>query len=128
MTLSKASNNQRANGEPGKLSSYYTRPGAEGYRVNKDATWGDAANRRLRVITVGAGLSGILMAYRLQADCANIEHSVYEKNHDIGGTWLENRFAIRPSVACMIAANKLPADIPVALATFPPTPMLSHSH
>lgn len=43
----------------------------------------------LKVITIGAGVSGILMAYLIQRDCVNVEHVIYEKNGDIGGTWLE---------------------------------------
>lgn len=81
---------------------YYTRPGAEGYRVNKDVTLNDPSNRKMRVITVGAGVSGILMAYRLQTDCANVEHVIYEKNHDIGGTWLESRY---PGCACDVPSH-----------------------
>lgn len=81
---------------------YSSRPGAEGYRINKDITWNDASNRKIRVITVGAGVSGILMAYRLQADCANVEHTVYEKSHDIGGTWLDSRY---PGCACDVPSH-----------------------
>ena len=45
----------------------------------------DPENRKLRVLTIGAGISGILMAYRLQNDCENVEHVIYERNSDIGG-------------------------------------------
>lgn len=31
------------------------------------------------------------MAYQIQKHCENVEHVIYEKNEDIGGTWLENR-------------------------------------
>lgn len=51
----------------------------------------DPSNRKLRVITIGGGVTGILMAYRIQKDAGNVEHAIYEKNADIGGTWLENR-------------------------------------
>jgi hydroxyversicolorone monooxygenase len=46
---------------------------------------------KVRVITIGAGISGILMAHLIQRDCTNVEHVIYEKNGDIGGTWLEVR-------------------------------------
>lgn len=88
------------NGTPKK--KYYTRFGAEGYRVNKDITWKDPDNRKMRVITVGAGVSGILMTYRLQTDCSNVEHVVYENNDDIGGTWLESRY---PGCACDVPSH-----------------------
>lgn len=52
---------------------------------------GDPNNRKIRVITVGCGFSGILMAYQIQKHCENVEHVMYDKNEDIGGTWLENR-------------------------------------
>lgn len=34
-------------------------------------------------------MSGILMAHLIQRDCLNVTHIIYEKNGDIGGTWLE---------------------------------------
>jgi len=37
------------------------------------------------------------MAYKLQKECQEVEHVIYEKNADIGGTWLENRY---PGAAC----------------------------
>ncbi len=60
--------------------------GPEGpYRIPGHLTWMDPKNRKLRVLTIGAGISGILMAYRIQKDCENVEHVVYERNSDIGG-------------------------------------------
>jgi cation diffusion facilitator CzcD-associated flavoprotein CzcO len=44
------------------------------------------------VLTIGAGFSGILLAYQIQKHCENVEHVIYEKNADLGGTWLENRY------------------------------------
>jgi cation diffusion facilitator CzcD-associated flavoprotein CzcO len=32
------------------------------------------------------------MAYQIQKYCQNVEHVIYEKNAEIGGTWLENRY------------------------------------
>lgn len=48
-------------------------------------------NRKIKVLTIGAGVSGIMMAYKLQKYCENIEHVIYEKDVDIGGVWLQNR-------------------------------------
>lgn len=45
----------------------------------------DPQNRRLRVLSIGAGVSGILMAYQIQKMCENVEHVIYEKNEDIAG-------------------------------------------
>jgi 4-hydroxyacetophenone monooxygenase len=39
---------------------------------------------------VGAGMSGILTAYRLHQ--AGVSFVVLEKNDGIGGTWLENTY------------------------------------
>lgn len=46
----------------------------------------------MRVLTIGAGLSGIQLAYQIQKYTQNVEHVIYEKNARIGGTWLENRY------------------------------------
>jgi 4-hydroxyacetophenone monooxygenase len=39
---------------------------------------------------VGAGMSGIIAAHRLRQ--AGVEGVVFEKNDDVGGTWLENDY------------------------------------
>ena len=65
----------------------YSQPGSSGYNIDQDVTFNDPNNRKLRVLTIGAGVTGILMAYRIQEDCGNVEHVIYEKNADIGGTW-----------------------------------------
>ncbi|HSM95096.1 MAG TPA: NAD(P)/FAD-dependent oxidoreductase [Rhizomicrobium sp.] len=49
-----------------------------------------AARGRMRVVVIGAGMSGILSAIRLQQ--AGIAFDVIEKNADVGGTWLENTY------------------------------------
>ncbi|KAK1810036.1 hypothetical protein LTR12_015613 [Friedmanniomyces endolithicus] len=84
----------------------YSQPGSSGYNINPDTTFNDPSNRKLRVLTIGAGVTGILMAYRIQKDCPNVEHVIYEKNEDIGGTWLENRY---PGAACDIPSHALAA-------------------
>jgi 4-hydroxyacetophenone monooxygenase len=43
-----------------------------------------------RVAVIGAGMSGILAAIRLQQ--AGVPYVVIEKNADVGGTWLENTY------------------------------------
>lgn len=62
----------------------------------------DPKNRRLRVLSIGAGVSGILMAYQIQKLCDNFDYVIYEKNEDIAGTWLENRY---PGCACDIPSH-----------------------
>jgi len=46
--------------------------------------------RRVSVGIVGAGMSGIIAAHRLRQ--AGVEVVVFEKNDDVGGTWLENDY------------------------------------
>jgi 4-hydroxyacetophenone monooxygenase len=43
-----------------------------------------------RVLVIGAGMSGLLVAHRLQQ--AGVAFTVLEKNDDVGGTWLENTY------------------------------------
>ena len=45
---------------------------------------------RVVVGIVGAGMSGIIAAHRLRQ--AGVEVVVFEKNDDVGGTWLENDY------------------------------------
>ncbi len=49
-----------------------------------------AARKTLRVVVIGAGMSGILSAIRLKQ--AGIAFDVIEKNPDVGGTWFENTY------------------------------------
>ncbi|RSL57412.1 hypothetical protein CEP51_014246 [Fusarium floridanum] len=74
---------------------------ADGYVV-PDVTYKDPKNRRIRVVTIGAGFSGILLAYRIQKELENVEHVIYEKNGDVGGAWLENRY---PNCACDVPSH-----------------------
>ena len=82
-------------------ADYYTgnsnndRSGGE-YKI-PDITYYSLQNRKIKVLTIGAGVSGILMAYQIQKHCEHVEHVIYEKNEDIGGTWLENRY---PGCGC----------------------------
>ncbi|KAF2741842.1 FAD/NAD(P)-binding domain-containing protein [Sporormia fimetaria CBS 119925] len=79
----------------------YSTPGSGGYEI-PNIVYNDPSSRKLKVLTVGAGFSGILMAYQIQKHCQNIEHVIYEKNADLGGTWLENRY---PGAACDIPSH-----------------------
>lgn len=53
--------------------------------------------RPLRVVIIGSGISGIIASVRFRQRIANLDICVYEKNEDVGGTWLENRY---PGCAC----------------------------
>lgn len=50
--------------------------------------------RPIRIVIAGAGLSGIA-AVKIFKDKflgQPVELTIYEKNADVGGTWLENRY------------------------------------
>lgn len=47
--------------------------------------------RNIRVVCIGAGISGIAAAYKFQRRLTDAMLTIYEKNHDVGGTWLENK-------------------------------------
>ncbi len=61
----------------------------------------DNGAKKLRYIIIGAGMSGILCGIRLKE---RGEHNfvIYEKGHDIGGTWRDNTY---PGVACDTPAH-----------------------
>ena len=48
--------------------------------------------RKLKVIAIGAGASGLLLAYKIQRHFDNFELTVFEKNPGVSGTWFENRY------------------------------------
>lgn len=64
--------------------------------------------RKLRVACVGAGASGLCLAYKMERmlEKGSWELTLFEKNKHFGGTWYENTY---PGVAC---------DIPSHLYTF----------
>lgn len=62
---------------------------------------------QIKVIGVGAGAAGILLAYKLQKTLKDVSLTIYEKDVGIGGTWIENRY---PGVAC---------DVPAHIYTYP---------
>lgn len=47
--------------------------------------------RPMKVICIGAGISGILTAIRFPQHIQNLDLVVYEKNEGLGGTWFENK-------------------------------------
>lgn len=48
------------------------------------------SEREFNAIVIGAGMSGIAAAHRLRQ--AGVTVTVLEKNEDVGGTWLENKY------------------------------------
>lgn len=83
-----------------------------GYRITDNMIYEPYPEQKsFRIVMMGAGASGIdFLHHAIQAfkkDDPDVEFVAYEKNHDIGGTWLENRY---PGCAC---------DIPSASYQFP---------
>ncbi|ELQ38951.1 4-coumarate-CoA ligase 2 [Pyricularia oryzae Y34] len=67
--------------------------------------------RRMRVITIGAGFSGLLMAHKFQHRFPElrdaVQHTIFEALPDVGGTWLVNQY---PGLRC---------DVPAHIYAFP---------
>lgn len=62
-------------------------------RDARDVDWDDVpaeARAGFHVVVIGAGMSGLLTAIRLEH--AGIPYTVIEKNDGVGGTWLENTY------------------------------------
>ncbi|RMJ03531.1 hypothetical protein CDV36_014938 [Fusarium kuroshium] len=58
--------------------------------------------RHLRIVTVGAGAAGLNLAYQMERHMKAVDHIIYEKNPEVGGTWYENRY---PGCACDIPSH-----------------------
>ncbi|KPI36940.1 putative sterigmatocystin biosynthesis monooxygenase stcW [Cyphellophora attinorum] len=58
--------------------------------------------RSLRVAVIGAGLSGVTAGVLLPAKVPKIQLTIFDKNEDVSGTWLEN---VYPGVRCDIPAH-----------------------
>lgn len=67
--------------------------------------------RKLKVFTIGAGFSGLLMAHKFQHRFPEmqdiVDHTIFEAHHEVGGTWLVNNY---PGVQC---------DVPAHIYAFP---------
>ncbi|KIW78333.1 hypothetical protein Z517_08168 [Fonsecaea pedrosoi CBS 271.37] len=74
----------------------WPRQSANGYRIQEQLS---GTERPIRIIHVGAGASGICFSKFAAESLHNAEWVCYDKNADIGGTWLENRY---PGCACDI--------------------------
>ena len=48
--------------------------------------------RSIKVICIGAGMSGILCGIRFPQRIPNLELTIYDKNDEVGGVWYENRY------------------------------------
>lgn len=60
------------------------------------------STRHIRILGVGAGASGLNLIRALRLNLSDYEIVVYEKNADVGGTWLENRY---PGCRCDVPSH-----------------------
>jgi hypothetical protein len=62
--------------------------------------------RKLRVITIGAGFSGLIIAHKFQHRFPElqdiVDHTIFEARSDLGGTWLVNTY---PGVQCDVPSH-----------------------
>ena len=71
----------------------------DGFRVKEQVLY---AKKPVRMICVGAGAAGLTIAYQAEQKLENVTLQIYEKNNDVGGTWLENRY---PGCTCDIPSH-----------------------
>ncbi|KAF7531082.1 hypothetical protein G7054_g9231 [Neopestalotiopsis clavispora] len=69
------------------------------YKVNEEPR---GSVRSIRIITIGAGASGLNILHTLREKLTEYEIVVYEKNSKVGGTWYENRY---PGCKCDIPSH-----------------------
>ncbi|KAJ5414816.1 hypothetical protein N7509_000150 [Penicillium cosmopolitanum] len=60
------------------------------------------SSRQLKIICIGAGASGLNLAFQARAHLRDVDLVIFEKNNEVGGTWYENRY---PGCACDIPAH-----------------------
>ncbi len=77
----------------------------------------DSTRSDLRFIIMGAGMSGILSAIKLQ-EAGLDNYAIYEKADRLGGTWRENEY---PGIACDVPSH-------IYCYTYSPNPEWSHRH
>jgi len=62
--------------------------------------------RKIRVITIGAGYSALVIAHNFQHKNPEmqdiVEHKIFEGRSEVGGTWLVNTY---PGVQCDVPAH-----------------------
>ncbi|KAK5114047.1 hypothetical protein LTR85_010353 [Meristemomyces frigidus] len=69
--------------------------------------------RKLRMVCIGSGFAGLTLAYKIQHERKLgdvIDFQIYERLHDVGGTWLVNKY---PGLTC---------DVPIHIYTLPWAP------
>ncbi|KAK8090027.1 hypothetical protein PG997_004988 [Apiospora hydei] len=60
------------------------------------------STKHVRIVGIGAGPSGLNLIRTLRKQLTNYELVIYDKNHDVGGTWFENRY---PGCRCDVPSH-----------------------
>jgi NAD(P)-binding Rossmann-like domain len=71
----------------------------DGYKITEQPLH---HRRPIRLVCVGAGVAGLPIAYKAERLLKDVQIQIYDKNSDIGGTWLENRY---PGCTCDIPSH-----------------------
>lgn len=87
--------NLKSNLSQSKANDTDQSPAMNDYHIRESPM---GSRRPIKVIFLGMGAAGINFAHSV-SKLPNIELQIYEKNDDVGGTWLENRY---PGCACDI--------------------------
>lgn len=80
-------------------ANHWYRQDFNGYRVSEQPLY---AKRPIKVICVGAGATGLQIAHKARLFLKDVDLVIYERNHDLGGTWLVNRY---PGCTCDIPSH-----------------------
>lgn len=72
-----------------------------GQNGNVNTSGNGAAARDVRVVVIGAGMSGLCMASALRHRGVT-DFTVYEKAHEVGGTWRDNSY---PGLQCDVPSR-----------------------
>jgi cation diffusion facilitator CzcD-associated flavoprotein CzcO len=73
----------------------------------------------MKVICAGAGATGLYLAYRIQKRMTDCTFTIYEKNNEIGGTWLESMPLVYQSIRHLTLAmtvQSTPLALPILMA------------
>ncbi|KAL5352334.1 hypothetical protein ACLOAV_002281 [Pseudogymnoascus australis] len=70
---------------PSPLASVLNGEQKQSFTVLEEA---NRVGKKIKIITIGAGVSAINFAHDIDTNPLNIELAIYEKNPEIGGTWI----------------------------------------
>jgi NADPH-dependent 2,4-dienoyl-CoA reductase/sulfur reductase-like enzyme len=80
-------------------NTWYNNHSFSGYTITEQPIH---KRRPIRLVCVGAGAAGLQIAYKAERTLKDVSVTIYEKNADVGGTWLENRY---PGCTCDIPSH-----------------------